>query len=362
MFYPELLEIIDKTGAKELIEKIDRYFAFLPNKSQVVITASSFSNRFEIDFNIAETLLNFCYELELLEKFYIVCCPICGREVFKANKKELLEKISDFDYCIKCKHEISEGDIQPDSIYVGYVLVKSPDLDPEDISKETERILGNNYKCLYNNEVDTLRKLLEEKKEKPHDFFYNPSEVEYRELKEMVATLDYDYGDDTTKQGKALEGLACKLFELCWGMKSTPIMRTPTNQIDCTVRNDLTISLTLYNELGSIIKCECKNEPNKTPGNTYYQKLHGILSMSKNEIEQSVGIIFSRKKRAKTCKILEREYFLKDNIIIINLCNDDYKRIIDEKENFLDVIQEKVQNIKNNFSTDPEQHKLYRNI
>lgn len=75
-------------------------------------------------------------------------------------------------------------------------------------------------------------------------------------------------------------------------MRASTIVRTSTNQIDCTVRKDYFIPLTVYKELGSIVKAEGKNEPKKRPGNGYYHKLYGILNTSKSLEEQSVGIIF----------------------------------------------------------------------
>ena len=107
-------------------------------------------------------------------------------------------------------------------------------------------------------------------------------------------------------------------------MRASTIVRTSTNQIDCTVRKDYFIPLTVYKELGSIVKAEGKNEPKKRPGNGYYHKLYGILNTSKSLEEQSVGIIFSRLSATKTCFDLARQYFFKDKIIIINIDYDMY--------------------------------------
>lgn len=71
-------------------------------------------------------------------------------------------------------------------------------------------------------------------------------------------------------------------------------------------------------------------------------------------------MIFSRKPAGMVLKKLTHDYFLKHNIIIINLCDNDFKRIIYDNANFLEVIQEKIQTIKHNITTKPEVHKLYR--
>lgn len=358
MYYQELSEIISRTGAKEAIEILDRYLAFLPNRSEKVITPSNIASKLELDINIVDVIFDFMYDMDLIDKVYIVVCPNCGREILVTEKKLLIDKIEELDFCNKCRTDI-EG-INLEDIYVGYKLIKQPVLDENEIRVETEKLLYSEIKTTHRDKLEELKKLFENKKEKPHDFFYNPSEAEINALKETFKSLDNDYGKLTIEKGNVLEGLVCELFNLCKGLKATNEIRTPTNQIDCTVRNDYSISLTVYTELGSIVKIECKNEPDKTPGNTYYQKLYGIIQLSKNSTEQSVGILVSRRNIAKTCKDLARQYFLRDKIIIINICDDDFHRIINKGANLLDVIQEKIQYVKNNIITDPDKHKLYR--
>lgn len=322
MYYPELLEVIDKTGSKEAVEKIDRYFAFLPNRSENVITISNLANRLELDYSIVGVMLKFIYELGILDKVYIVICPECGREILISNKKELINKVKEINYCIKCKKNI---EIEISDIVVGYKVIKQPEIDSTDIIIETSKLFeGDNSNF---NDEDILQKMFENHKENPHDFFYEPSEAMIESLKNKFESLDADYGDSTTKQGGALEGLMCELFNICTGMTATTVIRTSTNQIDCTVRNDYCIPLTIYKELGSIVKVECKNEPKKTPGNTYYRKLHSLIKTSKTRDEKAVGILVSRIKAASTCKRLARDFFLQDEIIIINIYDVDLKKI-----------------------------------
>lgn len=359
MYYPELSEIIKKTGVKEAIEKLDTYLAFLPNRSEKIITTSNVATMLELDFSIVEVILEYIYNIGLFSRTYICRCPNCGREIFTSDKKDLLEKAKEYSFCRKCKQEVEIG---MEDIYVGYKLIKQPELDEDKIKAETEKVLKFNKTDDKEEDLQTLKYMFEKNKENPHDFFYNPSKADIDELKMMFESLDFDYGDSTTAQGGALEGLMCKLFNICIGMKATTVIRTSTNQIDCTVRNDYLIPLTVYNELGSIVKVECKNEHSKKAGNTYYHKLYGILQLSKSKSEQAVGILVSRDEIAKTCKDLARQYFLRDNIIIINISDKDLKNIVNKKVNFLDLLQEKIQMIKNNISTLPEKHKLYRTV
>lgn len=358
MYYQELLEIINKTGAKESIEKLDRYLAFLPNRSENIITPSNIASKLELDINIVDVIFDFMYDINLIDRVYIVVCPNCGREILIVEKNTLIDKIKKLDFCNKCKCDIE--DINEEDIYVGYKIIKQPVLDEEEIRRETERLLYSHKTTIPIDNLKVLKELFENSKEKPHDFFYNPSKAEMNSIKSQFKKLDDDYGDSTTAKGKALEGLVCRLLNLCKGLKATTKIHTPTNQIDCTVRNDFCIPLTVYRELGSIVKVECKNEPNKKPGNGYYHKLNGIIQLSKNPTEQSVGILVSRKKISCTCNRLAREYFLRDKIIIINIYDDDLNRVINQGANLLDVIQEKIQYVKNDIVTKPNEHNLYR--
>lgn len=104
---------------------------------------------------------------------------------------------------------------------------------------------------------------------------------------------------------------------------------------------------------------ECKNEKDETPPNDYFYKLKGIISAGKYTTERGFGIIFSRKKVARTWKDLCRDAFKYENIIIINFYDDDYN-LIKSGENFLNLAQEKIQTLKQLISTPPEKHKLYR--
>lgn len=355
MYYPELLDLIKKTGAKEAVEKLDKYFAFLPNRSENIITISNVASRLELDYSIINVVFKYIYNLGILDKVYIVNCPECGREILISSQKELINKVKELDYCIKCKNNI---EIESSDVIVGYKVMKQPNIDSIDIADETQQLFEG-VKIDYSDE-DILKKLFDENKENPHDFFYKPSSEERKLMKELYDSLDGDF-ENTKSQGDSLEGLIKLLFNTCIGMRASTIVRTPTNQIDCTVRNDYFIPLTVYKELGSIIKVEGKNEPDKKPPNGYYHKLYGILNTSKVPNEQSVGIIFSRLSATKPCFDLARQYFLKDKIIIINIDDNDMYRIVYDEENFLDVIQEKIQHVKSNIITKPEKHMLYRN-
>lgn len=164
--------------------------------------------------------------------------------------------------------------------------------------------------------------------------------------------------DNNAQKGTALEVLANLLFNCCKGIKATPKIKTVTNQIDCSVRNDFKLKSTVYEEFNSFIYGECKNEKS-IPGNEYFYKILGNINRSKSRDERGFGILFSRKKAAKTWKELSRDAFVMHNSLIINFSDEDFK-LIKEGANFLTLIQEKIQTIKNSISTDPKVHELYR--
>ena len=176
-------------------------------------------------------------------------------------------------------------------------------------------------------------------------------------MKEYYEHLDENF-ENKTQQGSALEELAELILKCTKGFYVTRKIKTGTNQLDCTVRNDYDIKLTVYNELSSILVVECKNEKG-IPGNTYYYKLQGIIQRSTEKGERGIGILFSRDKIASTCKQIARDFFVLNNIILINFCDLDLNEIVNGF-NFLVKLQEKIQTVKYDIRTDPKKHKLYK--
>ena len=359
MYYQELCELVDRTGAKDAVEALDRYLAFLPNKESTIITASNIKSKLNLDISIIQTMLEFLLEMSLFEKVYIVICPECGREIFTSSKRELIDRVNSDSYCKKCKEDV---DITADDVFIGYKLIKDITIDEKQIKKETERLLNIDKSNNMENEQKSLQKLFEEKKENPNDFFYDPSNEEIHELKDLYNKVNEDFSC-TIEKGNSLEELVKFIFDIPYGFSPSTKIRSTVNQIDCYIKNDCFFKSTVYCELGSVIKIECKNEKEK-PDNNYYTKLYSIISMSKSSNEQSVGILVSRLECTRTCINLAREYFLSDNIIIINITLDELQKVIFENTNLLELIQEKIQAIKNNVHTPDaiKEHKKLYNI
>ena len=81
----------------------------------------------------------------------------------------------------------------------------------------------------------------------------------FEKIVELVNNLDAPY-ENKTEHGSALEELSNLLLNYCKGIKSTPKLKTKSNQLDCAIRNDFKIKLTVYEEFGSFLYGECKNE------------------------------------------------------------------------------------------------------
>lgn len=177
-------------------------------------------------------------------------------------------------------------------------------------------------------------------------FLFAPSSEDIARLTSSFENLDAHYPNPTAK-GAALDNFMKELFEVINLFTVSTKLRNQTNQIDCTVKNQIIIRHSVLDLLGDYFIMECKNESKKVPNNTYFKKLESNML----KYGCKFGIIVSRNTWAlPECKLLAWESYLKHNIIIINLCDDDFKNIIYHKANLLDVIHNKCIYTRNNAS------------
>lgn len=120
------------------------------------------------------------------------------------------------------------------------------------------------------------------------------------------------------------------------GVDITNILKTDTNQIDgFSITYINTIFPSIFNVMVPVFYCECKNEPENPPNITYYQKLQAIIDKSR---VAKLGIVFSRKKATKEAKDYSKQLYLINGIVIININDDDWKNIIENRMNALKLI------------------------
>ena len=339
MLYKQFLEITDKLNP-EFVSNFDYWLATLPTNCQENITASIVSNRMKVAYSLAEKILSFSEERGILEKNFIVTCPNdeCGAYLTVITKEELASFLLEKQYCEECNEYYQ---ITPEDIYASYKVILQPDVSEEEIEKAIEKRLNQGE-----NESINFQKAdsLVNDKSMLYEVFYNPDESAYEEFKQMKGDLDKNYGENTTLKGKALEKLILRIFEQIKFVKGTNEIRTTTNQFDCTLLSPMVTAYpSIFNVLSPYFIVECKNEPKKTPGNTYFNKLLGIMEAN----EAKVGIVFARKPAAKTCLDIAYNTYLRTTYASKReylLCMDDtdLKYLVDDRVNLLEYLDFKI--------------------
>lgn len=343
MFYKQFSNIINVLNP-EFVEKFDYWLATLPTSNQKNITASLVSARLETSYSQAEIILKQAEKQGILEKYYLVKCPECNYNLSIITKDEIKEILMNTQYCDCCNED---KQITLDDIYTAYKVILQPDVSEEQIAKAIEARLSQGENTNINftqadslaNDTNTL-----------YDIFYNPSESAYQTFIEMRDKLDWDYGDNTTAQGNALENLITAIFNEISCVYATNKVKTGTNQFDCTaICGYKTGFLSLFSYLAPYFIIECKNEPHKKPNNTYCNKLFSIMDTN----EAQIGIVFGRIDATSTCFNIAREHYLKHSEshkkqIIITCSDNDLKYIIDDRVNLLKYLEFKIFQVTSN--------------
>lgn len=343
MFYPELSSIENYKMFSAVIDELDTWLATLPSSEQDKITTSRFSIKFNIDYELAEMLLEKCCELGILVKQFALTCPECEHVLKISSEDKLYEDLVSITDCYAC--DASDIVIDPNSIYVLYKLIRKPTNSPDKLKTLFDEKLNNKERT---KSESSYAKQLEKNFANPNKVFYSLDDMKQKKLVELLLELKQKH-KNTKAHGDVLEDLAVELLNTVKCFNATKGIRTPTNQIDCTVRNCTALSSSVFDEIGSFFIAECKNEKDKA-GNTYYHKLSDIL----RPMGGKLGILFSVEDVTSTCSIIARENFLDSKIVIININYKDLERIIKDRYNLLDLIQAKILTVKIN-STKPLQ-------
>lgn len=179
MFFRELLSLDNYDFSKKLISEIDKWLAFLPKVEKESITASKIASKFDVDYSICESLLLKLEDLGLIEENYIIMCPECERVIEVVDKENLLEKLEDIKYCIKCDEEI---ELTLTDVYRSYKLIKKPSASENDIREYTKTILEVERNISNISQDDSINKLLTEGKKDVNDFFTSPLKRKRKKL------------------------------------------------------------------------------------------------------------------------------------------------------------------------------------
>lgn len=348
MLYKQFLEITDKLNP-DFVESFDYWLATLPTNRQENITASVVASRVGTSWSMAETILSYAEKVGILESYYIVVCPNddCNSYLDVISKNEIATVLMEQQYCEDCDEYYQ---ITLENIYTAYKIVKSPDVTEAEIEKAINDRLNQCESTVANfQKADSLIN----DKSTIYEAFYNPDESAYEKFKEMRANLDKDYGKNTTAKGNSLEELVLEIFKQIKFIKGTNEIRTKTNQFDCTVFSSMdTMFPSIFNLLYPYFIIECKNEPEKTPGNTYFNKLLAIIGSN----DAKIGIVVARKAPASTCDIIAREHYLetkRTNKVeyLLSMHKDDLKYLIDDRVNLLEYLEFKINKLTLNSNT-----------
>lgn len=345
MFYKQF-SAITKVLNPDFVESFDYWLATLPLRSQKNITVSLVSSRLGVQYTLAEFILKFAEEQQILKRQYEVHCPECDSSLGTYNKDDLAEILMESQYCPECDEYRS---ITPQDVYVTYKVVLKPNVSEAEIARAIEKRLNQGGGTQSNfSKADSLSN-------DPislYEIFYNPSESAYSKFKELRAKLDLDYGDNKTAKGKALEVLILEIFNQIKCVRGTNDVKTETNQFDCTLLCGVdTVYPSVFNYLAPCFIIECKNEKKK-PDNTYMNKLESVMDTN----DAQFGIVFGRKDATSPCFTISREHYLtkkylKQQQIIVTCCDKDLNYIIDKEVNLLQYIEFKIFQITSNSPT-----------
>ncbi len=328
MYYPDLLTLSCYNVMKPFIEQLDVWLASLPSSIADRITVENISNTFGVQYELVKSMLDELCKIGVLEHSYAITCPECEFTLKITDKKNLVEDLSKIIYCYEC-----EQDIEPtsDDIFIMYKRIKQPDRAYSILKSNTVAKIDLDIK-------NSLTKGLNEDIKVIDSFYFAPDVNEYKKLEHLFTALDADYGANTTAKGAALDKFISYLFEIVPGFDTSTELRKKknVNQIDCCIKNKCIIKHSMFEVMGPVFIMECKNEKS-VPGNTYFNKLVSIM----DTMGIKFGMIISRIKWAATCDDLAWEKYLKHGIVVVNLYDDDYKSIIYDKKNLLDIIHNK---------------------
>lgn len=338
-----LLPILDGLLNKEDILKLEKVLASYSVNASSYLTVSKLAASFSISTEIASKVLGVLAKENYLSISYVIRCQSCGLAVKKYSS--LSDLPEEPFICYSCGEKITVNLENVETLYSVNGSYFFPQGQHDEFSCPQSAAHENSIEFA----ISTGG---------ANGLLYHPNEKEYLELEELYEKV-FNGRSNKTK-GESLEKLTGYLFNLCEAFRGNGI-KTLTNQIDCFVNNKYYLGIGLFNNIGSRIVIECKNEL-KVPSGSYISKLHSIItSMNAGGSEHYVklGIIISKVRPPKTYREHAVKYYLMNKTIIVSLWKDDFDRIIKKRVNLLDVIDEKITEIITDSTTDLFQAGIY---
>ncbi len=306
------------------------------------INPIKFSLNQELEISLVNRVLTFLVDNGTLDCLFTIRCPECGVCIKEINDITEIDKTI---YCYSCEEKI---EISTDNVIVLYTYKNYPFRE-----RQQNNIFVDDSVALEKNESLTLTQILESHNYDLNKEFFNPSNDEYLVLEKMYNAV-FEKHNTTKSKGDSLENLVCFLFSLCKHFEVSNCVKTRSNQIDCYVRNKLFVPGISPENCKDSIQIECKNE-NKKPSITYLNKLHSILKTTGGHF----GIIVSRCQKPSTYNELANKIYLRDEILIVSVDNQDLKSIILERKNLLELLEKRIMEVKLDATRDLAQLRLY---
>lgn len=339
MFYKQFLKIIDILD-ESFVKEFDFWLATLPKRIAKTISISAVASKFEVKYSVADAIMKFAEKEGILKKRYVVICENEECQFFYGDFEadELIGKIGERVYCHNCSREFI---ISYENTLVVFSKEKEPNVPEKVFEEEIMKRIGTTERNEYYgnfNDADSLGKNIDE----IFNLYYNPKESAYIELNRLKESINGPF-NTTKEKGDSLEKLALCLFKQIKNVSGSNKVVTYTNQFDCTIRfPESSVSFpTIMNYMTPYFIVECKNEltsdgKGKTPSNTYFHKLSGIMDSNNAQI----GIIISRGKPSKEDMIIAHDNFLLNKNgnhqkILLSFSEEDLNALINKKVNLL---------------------------
>jgi hypothetical protein len=345
MYYSRLLKL-NNLISDDKIKLLNKYFLELTENTKKNITVSKISRVLGISLANSTKVLMKCNEIGILSISYGIKCPECNMSIIRTD--DIDDIPGDLISCYSCEKDVT---ITTNDIEVLFSLDNSISFN-----QGQQEIKDSTISAIPVAHEDTLDYILKAGSAL-NEIFYNPTNLQYEELGVMYKSI-FKNLENTKEIGDTLEGLVIKLFNICKAFNAKGI-KTITNQIDCFVRNKMFIPFGVLNDMGGQFIIECKNEK-KTPKGEYMSKIHSIIHTTNGRSKHvKFGIVISKEKPPKTFKSLANKYYLAHDIVIISIHGDEIKELIDKKENLLELIERKINEIKFDATTDLKKIGLY---
>ena len=338
-----LLPILNGLLNKDEVAQLEKVLASYSTNSSSYLTVSKLAAALAVSTEVSSKVLEILTKENLVSLSFAIRCPNCGLAVKRYKSLSDLPEES-FD-CYSCGEEIAVDLENVETLY---------SVDDSDFFHQGQHDeLPCPRSAAHEDSIDYIISA-----GGANGLLYHPKKEEYKELEQLYEVV---FNVDGNKaKGDSLERLTGYLFNLCEAFKGNGI-KTKTNQIDCFVNNRFYLGFGLFNNIGSRIVIECKNE-SKVPSGSYISKLHSIITSINaggNEKYVKLGIIISKVRPPKTYREQAVRYYLMNRIVIISLWKEDFDRLIEQKANLLDIIDAKITEIITDSTTDLIQAGIY---